>query len=1372
MATSTSINQIGNATATFSIGDGPLNSEVNCSATLSVDIDPAGNWSTTISLNWQDPQSSDWLWFYFEGSGTARNTTVTGVGVMDSTRLDSGNILGEWGATGAPGDLGIAASIDWIAVPDGYVGSWIATLNAANIPNALDSNGQDLTVKFVSLNIDVSAGSVQTYHGGFVAGEYLKAHAANFRAAIHHRMKRAKHKPSATAAPPQALPLWSNSSQVMPQTDVSFGLGGVFYAGAEGYFHAADFHTGNPLWTADGNLPDGTPFTPGPLQSPIYTAFGGPGGSVIAPDDSGNLYSIDAIAGYFNWQVVVNADATSLSNPVMAPSYPIGWALPKSGIYITDSQNLYFVLPSGSPISPGESATIQTVYQSLAGLSPQATPVYDPVSNQIVVAEGDGLTAINLLTWQPVWSVSSSTENPVTSPVVAGGLVYIGTSNNTVMAISLEDGSIQATSQQLQGLIELPVAVVANNGAYLVFVATQEGYLYCLDGATLEVQWAPVQPIGGQGQLITAPVVSDGILYVAGDNGTICGFPLAEEGQSAIEFTPGSAIIGLAGVSNGTAYFATEAGIAAANFQIIAKGFLVHCDFIQDFADNTPGTATQVSNYHCHLTLFDANNNPVPGETVQVSSNENVSITVNSTQSYQIGPSSSTPSVNIAADGTGKLVITAQATTNMAPGTSSCLSTPMLTIWASFMGQEEQILVYPDQPLHNKLSTIQGTDLQNATGYPATQGTQGTSLLPSQYQGASNLSNANAVASTVNSLVSGTQNSALMRAAATASPYFAFPASNSAGVTYSAAPSSSYSRPAVLAQPFILSIAKDGATFKTATNDEVQRHIDSLPRTADSIWGDIEDFCDDVVNDVVQVVTLAVQVVSNAIQATIQGLEKAYQFVVGVIQDAVNVIVGVFNSIVKDIELVIQALSYLFDFSDIIATHNQISTFVQNMLGSLQSDIQTNLLTAGSDGKTALQTFFTSIQNDVNSWFGNSVLTNIQSNSLSQAQAPYADPSQAYNQKGQDNNVACTSMSQKANSNMPGASVGSSSSALAAMASLSTAAFDSTSFYSQVATVVEGFITTATAAFSKDLKSEWSTQLTALTNACTSLSTLESQGVSVFVGILQALADLVLDAAEAVVAAFLQMIGGLAGGFLSLITQQITIPVVSDIYQWLTGNPLTLLDLFALLAAIPLTIIYKILAGNAPNLTSNTSDNRLAATDSYNLGQIGYTFAMILYGIMDAGGDFASEADSKALFAAGNVVTSFLVIGFFVLSFSPGLFAQGSWAGNQAYFGVMFFPIVLTMYGLAGPTQSTAAANLSCMYGVIMMLMSIAYAKEDSSSYSDPDGLSLVGNLLGTISPIVKPFSTFDGPTLAIFDIFSDWGSGLVNIVNWQSANS
>lgn len=1167
-----------------------------------------------------------------------------------------------------------------------------------------------------------------------------------------------------TGTAPQ--PIWQPFPDTV-QGGLSFGLGAIYYASGEtGLLQAIDYHTGQllPGWAANTQ-----PAPAQAWQTPLYTNLGGTFSGLYTVDDNGNLYSINLADGSVVWTVPVNTTGAILSVPVVATNFTPGGDLPWA-IYLADTQNVYCVqIIAGEP-------SVQTVYTSDSAINPSGTPVYDVATQQIFILEGtsgaitgNAVSALAIgptLPFKRNWSLvcdATPTES-LTPPTLFGGSLYVCDSESQLHILSTS-GTPVAISASLTGTVETapPVQQVQSSTGTTqiqVFVPTDKNFLYCLDGATGSVIWA-TQPMGDDSQLaLTAAVLSDGNVYVGGANGSIYGIP-TDDPSEALSYATGDDLVGIAGVSNGTVYFGlANNGIMAVDFDDVLKCFQVECDLIQDFAD-TPGTVTQVPTFHAHVSLFAPTGtngalNPAAGEVVQIAASQDVTITVNSTQTYDI---SSTVTANLTADPNGVLIITIPANTTATTGSnqSSGLSCPMLTLWGSFMATEELLVIYPDQPLHDNLATIQGPALQNMAGYGTGPTDQGPTILPSNFQGTgSGQTNAGNLASAINSAFGQKTQTVTQQ-----SPYLA-PRPSSNGVGVSASPTQPMR--SANTQNFAFTLSSNGTTTFTNDPNAVAAEVAAIRRRVGPITDDlgIFDWIDDAINDaenfVLQSVTCIYDETANAINAVInaivQGVESAYNFAVNTVEDAANVVLGVLSAIGNAIEDVVddivQALSFLFAWGDIVNTMNGIAGSITSALGSLQTDIAT---IAGSD----VQTFFTNLENSIAGAFGSPSIVSAGQNAVgSQNQ----DPSSAYS-KGGGSSVACTSFTQKTSNNMSGSG-----------SSTGTAAFltvlDTGNFGSQMAT----FFTNAQSILSSqfpDLGASFTTALTNFGNALVDPSTFQSSGINALLSPIGVIAQDIVAFFGAIAQDFLTLLQNIGDDLLGFFTAPIEIPLIGDIFSWMAGGAtFNLLNLFSLLVAIPMTIVYKAVNGSAP-----FSDSVAFDAGSYDPGvaQVVYSFAMVLYGVFEGLNDAWPFDVLRNYFLWPSIALNIAVLVSLRYTYESGaLFTPPASTHNDWYYGLNFAPFVFTIYATVAPAFSTAINYATTGCGFILLAYSIYLADAYPETYLEPEIASLLGNIFSCVSPIDKALPIPSADRAAI-DLCTDIGAGIFNIPNWGSSN-
>lgn len=86
------------------------------------------------------------------------------------------------------------------------------------------------------------------------------------------------------------------------------------------------------------------------------------------------------------------------------------------------------------------------------------------------------------------------------------------------------------------------------------------------------------------------------------------------------------------------------------------------------------------------------------------------------------------------------------------------------------------------------------------------------------------------------------------------------------------------------------------------------------------------------------------------------------------------------------------------------------------------------------------------------------------------------------------------------------------------------------------------------------------------------------------------LVHIVLSGCKEIVSDAFELMGELIGELKKIITAEIKIPVISEIYSWLTDGEMTLLDMVSLIIALPATLIGRIAFGKAPFASEAEAD--------------------------------------------------------------------------------------------------------------------------------------------------------------------------------------
>ena len=96
------------------------------------------------------------------------------------------------------------------------------------------------------------------------------------------------------------------------------------------------------------------------------------------------------------------------------------------------------------------------------------------------------------------------------------------------------------------------------------------------------------------------------------------------------------------------------------------------------------------------------------------------------------------------------------------------------------------------------------------------------------------------------------------------------------------------------------------------------------------IFSDIGHFTDNVINGGEQVAKMAWQFTENAVQTVIHTAESIYNLVITDVEDAVTAVVGFLKTVVADIIKIIQWLSALFNWENILRNHAYIKQALTN----------------------------------------------------------------------------------------------------------------------------------------------------------------------------------------------------------------------------------------------------------------------------------------------------------------------------------------------------------------------------------------------------------------------------------------------------------
>ena len=235
---------------------------------------------------------------------------------------------------------------------------------------------------------------------------------------------------------------------------------------------------------------------------------------------------------------------------------------------------------------------------------------YNPSATSITTAKAKSL--VKVWHWTPGPAAAGQVGGLYASPVVSGGLVFIGARTGVFYALNEATGAvvwkrtfapIVGTTCGPQGFTSTAtVAPDPSTGTATVYVAAPDGYLYAMDAATGTIVWSSVVAIPSTTKNDyynwASPTVSGGVIYMG--ISSECDTPLVRGGVIAVDQGTGNQL--------GT-YYTTPAGEVGAG----VWGSVLVSDAGQVFATTGNGPANSDQQAIVRLVL-----DPVAGTLTRV----------------------------------------------------------------------------------------------------------------------------------------------------------------------------------------------------------------------------------------------------------------------------------------------------------------------------------------------------------------------------------------------------------------------------------------------------------------------------------------------------------------------------------------------------------------------------------------------------------------------------------------------------------------------------------------------------------------------------------------------------------------------------------
>ena len=503
---------------------------------------------------------------------------------------------------------------------------------------------------------------------------------------------------------------------------------------------------------------------------------------------------------------------------------------------------------------------------------------------------------------------------------------------------------------------------------------------------------------------------------------------------------------------------------------------------------------------------------------------------------------------------------------------------------------------------------------------------------------------------------------------------------------------------------------------------------------------------------------LVISVANDVITHVISVAEGFYQFAVNTVEAAAASVASVLATVANGIKSAYEWLSYLFDWQSFLNTQQQIVGLIQTRMTNYIGWIKT----IDADTIAAVHSTFSSLEGTITGYIDN-FIGQFGNDSLQAHTADNNNPQGAYGAKGAKSYSQSKWMTSKVQNN-----IGGTTPAAAVTAASSDPAADIYAAFTGLFTSIGN--TLAQSKFTH-IPGDLETMFDQFQLLWKDPAEFVTKSFASILGVIRDLVVGFLQLIDAVIEAILGEIPAILQGISDMITAEIDIPVIGDLFQAIGGGPLTMLNLVALVAAIPATIVSKA-AG------ALSAQNLPAPISKIVLGSI-VGFAGLFYSILDTASDNQGLSNSGPV-AVTNMALS--VIGFFVatpLDSKPtdifGYVFYLLQACSLVLSGVAIAVDLKAPKLIADAFSNVTLPSVNNFYGSTMVPFSLGMGLGYPDTFG---GLTMIANIFTYIPYIGKIMATGDAfvPTLppkgaqrlvpTALDALGDTASAILHIVN------
>lgn len=870
-------------------------------------------------------------------------------------------------------------------------------------------------------------------------------------------------------------------------------------------------------------------------------------------------------------------------------------------------------------------------------------------------------------------------------------------------------------------------------------------------------------------------------------------------------------------VTNGVIYAAGNVGINpndTGSGQVFAinidratqalRDLIIESQLMQDFDEAPAGQAegATYARYQTHLTVVDDQKAPRAFEPVKIWADAVTTISIDGSPPVTVGPNDDQfAAVQTGADGT--LVITSGYLTANAGDPTDVHTTP-LRVWTGFMDPYERVVIFPDQEFHTRVATaVSVTDptspqyddptvvnLHAAASYapPASYGPTGGTNPPlftaDELQQNQPANIAKAIQTMTKAVPTGGN------ASATASRLAAIGAAvgdkytpsgyTLPGQTYFAV-NTPATRPATPVAPIGFSLVSNDddtvpTTYTALAHADASAAIDAL--TADQDWltsppgleaigasagghrvgGFWSSFWNWIKGAAAKITHLIISVgkeVYAGLRFIWNGVSYFFKHPLQTLEDVMSAVATFFQKLGKLIKNTVEALSILFNLGEIYKTHVLLRTELlrrvngdpadpthyPGLVNAINNSIIPNVKTYFDDIEGAVSGYFNKLANEV----AGTKTSDLQG-SGSTAHTALTVTSKATGQRSSQSAPGMWA-NQKLKNNYRSASV------------------DSSGFRDvsgdPISDAVSAFFTDFVASITNNgpLEAQWAQVSQGLKNLANahSAGAFISQGLAELLRAIAGLLDGIIAVGKALVEGLMGMLVKVVDALFNpntgLLTRTLNIPVLSWLYQKIFGEPLTILNVITLVAAIPVTLLYRVATGQWPAQAASEGAQAVGANAGIVkiVGLFGGLISIvsgIINAISDAEGTDSPPQPVPALATASSTL-GFLIGIPVITNSNPGSAEWAEWgtSGGVAAVSILSLPNPKNNPNLSNFATYYSSGQTALLGAAQLALFIYSFVKANKSDVaSDIEfGLNMAGALDNLINPLKLLGAVTDG---------------------------